>query len=326
MRASTSGVLLVVVVTGWSFGQQPPDKPPAEKGDAGKRPLEEMLASALRHSPDVQVAEAKVREAEAELRRTRLTLLQKIIEAHGTVEVQRAAATQAEATFRRISRMAQAGQASAEEMEKAQAILAATKAQLAQAEATLNGLTGTIPGGLGALTMPGGEGGLSAGVMPGVMPQPSPMMGGNVGFGGGGGMFGMPGGPPAVTDLAGRAPRGPMADKLRAVLDAPVRMSPVKDKSLADALAPFRAAAKGVPVMLHLGDKANIPVSLPLDGEVPLGAAFQALQDLVPVTCYVRDYGILITFPSSEGGVDVDGMPLVEFWRMTQGATKPVGR
>src|SRR4051794_23462509 len=105
MRALTSAVvMLAVVVTGWSFGQQPPDKPPAEKGES-KRSLEELLASALRHSPDVQVGEARVREAEAELRRTRLTLLQRIIEAHGNVDVQRATAAQAEATFRRIAQI-----------------------------------------------------------------------------------------------------------------------------------------------------------------------------------------------------------------------------
>jgi hypothetical protein len=324
MRALTSAVvMLAVVVTGWSFGQQPPDKPAAEKGES-KRSLEELLASALRHSPDVQVGEAKVREAEAELRRTRLTLLQRIIEAHGNVDVQRATAAQAEATFRRISQIVRTGQASAEEMEKAQAMLAAAKAQLAAAEATLNGLTGTMPGGLGALAAPLGEGGVAAGPGPGVGTQPMPMMGGMAsmpggGAGGfGGGMVGILGGNPTPVDPATRLPRGPMAEKLRVALNAPVKVTPVKDRPLAEVFAPFRAAAKGIPFVLHLGEKANEQVSFSLDGEVPLAAAIQALEDVVPgLKCYVREYGILVI---EEGGPPIDGAPLVEFWRMTQAA------
>jgi hypothetical protein len=142
--------------------------------------------------------------------------------------------------------------------------------------------------------------------------------GGALGYGGGyGGMAGVLGGSPAPVDPAAYAPRGPMADKLRVALNAPVRISPVKDKPLVDVLAQFRSAAKGIPLVLHLGDKANEQVSFSLDGEVPLAAAIQALEDVVPaLKCYVREYGILVT---EEGGPAVDGTPLVEFWRMTQG-------
>lgn len=332
MRALTSWVVVtVVVITGWSFGQQPTDKPPADKGE-GKRSLEELLAAALRHSPDVQVAEAKVREAEAELRRTRLTLLQKIIEAHGAVDVNRAAATHAEAMFRRIAKIVQSGQASAEELDKAQAALAAAKAQLAAAEATLNGLTGTLPGGLGTLAPAGGEGGVGAAPSP--APQPGMAMAGAPGFpggggalgAGGGGAFGLAGGmgalggmPPPV-DPAVHAPRGPIAEKLRSVLNAPVKITPVRDKPLAEVLAQFRAGAKGIPFVLHIGEKANEQVSFSLDGEVPLAAAIQALEDVVPaLKCYVREYGILVT---EQDGPPADATPLVEFWRMTQAPPK----
>ena len=140
MRASISWVLLsVVFVTGRSFGQPATDKgvptvPPADKGLAAKRTLDEQLAAALRHSPDIQVAEAKVREAQAELRRTRLTVLQRVIDTSATVEAARVAAAHAEATFARVSHMVQAGQAPCEEVEAAEAKLAAAKAQRALAE------------------------------------------------------------------------------------------------------------------------------------------------------------------------------------------------
>jgi hypothetical protein len=137
-------------------------------------------------------------------------------------------------------------------------------------------------------------------------------------------MLGMAGGI-GGAEAAVRVPRGPMADKLRAALDLPVKVSPAKDVPLADLLAPFRTAAKGVPFLLHLGDKANQPTSLSLEGEVPLGAAFQALEDVVPgLKCYVREYGILIT---EEGATAVtDGIALIEFWRLGSTGTKPAGR
>src|ERR671933_587452 len=103
MRVTKYVAVALVLVTGWSFGRQPTEKAkPEGKPEGGSQhSLDDLLAKALRHSPDVQVAEAKVREAEAELRRTRLTLLQKVIEAHAAVESQKSKLAQAEATFAR---------------------------------------------------------------------------------------------------------------------------------------------------------------------------------------------------------------------------------
>ena len=52
-----------------SKGSQPQEKTPPKTESAQ---LAEMLAVALKHNPDIRVAEAKLREAEAELNRTRL--------------------------------------------------------------------------------------------------------------------------------------------------------------------------------------------------------------------------------------------------------------
>src|SRR5688572_25663246 len=131
MRATKYVLLGVVLVTGWSFGQPPAEKPKAEKAEGSSSRLEELLATALRHSPDVQVAEAKVREAEAELRRTRLTLLQKVIEAHLAVEAQKTDAAAAEAKFRRMAQMRGSGVLSTEEYSAAESLFAAAKARLA---------------------------------------------------------------------------------------------------------------------------------------------------------------------------------------------------
>ena len=92
MHVLTKFVLLtLVLVTGWSFGQQPAtDKAKTEKpGKASDRSLDELLKTGIDTHPDVQVAEAKVREAEAELRRTRANLAQQLIVRHSEVEAAR---------------------------------------------------------------------------------------------------------------------------------------------------------------------------------------------------------------------------------------------
>jgi hypothetical protein len=317
MRALTKWILLMVVaVTGWSFAQQP-DKPDT------KLSLDELLATALRNSPDVQVADAKVRGAQAELRRTRLTVLQKVIESRAAIEAQQAAVGQAEVILKQTMKMVQTGHAPTHESQKAEVQLAAARAQLAQAEATLNALTGTLPGGAAALA---GE--AAGGGQPGTAPPPPAWAGipgpaGGPGFAGGGGAIGFHGGM-AGSEVAMRVPRGAFADRLRAALDAPIKVAPAKEKPLAEVLVPFRAAAKDVPFMFHLGEKAKEVVSLTLEGEVPLGAAFQALEDVVPgLRCYVREYGILVTEDGATG--IADGMPLIDFWR-SKGSAEKTGR
>src|SRR4051794_10664971 len=122
MRGLIRYVLLALVaVTGWSFAQPLADKPPSDRTAAPVNPsLEQTLAKALQHSPDVQIAEAKVREAEAELRRTRLNLLQRVIEAHSTVDAARAKLAQAEATLNRVAMLMAKGVVPVEEKQAAE--------------------------------------------------------------------------------------------------------------------------------------------------------------------------------------------------------------
>jgi hypothetical protein len=318
MRTLTKWVfLLTVVVTGWSLAQQPTAILPAEKADAGKRSLEDLLASALKHSPDVQVAQAKVKEAEAELRKVRLTLLQKVVEGNALVEAQRASVAHTESAYRRVVALVKTGNVPHEEVEKAEAQLAGAKATLAQAEATLNSLTGTLPKGVSLMAGVGPD--ASAVAITGAqdVSAPGPILGGGAGVGMGtvafgGGLGALGGGPP--DGPAPRMPHGPMAEKLRTALDTNIKLSPVRDKPLGELLAGFRSNAAGVPFLVNLGEKANQPVTLSLEGDVALGAAFQALQDVVPgLLCYVREYGVLATV--EEAPQPADGMPLIEFWQ-----------
>jgi hypothetical protein len=345
MRGSIRWVLLsLIFVTGWSFGQPATEKQAAEKVSSGKQSLDDLLAAALRHSPDVQVADAKVRAAQAELRRVRLTLLQKVIEANAALDANRTAVMHAEEMFRRVAMLVKTGNISAEEHQRAEAQLAAAKATLAQAETTLNALTGNLPGAAGTLArdgvssltpgaapafsggisgmIPGGMGGINSAIggisgniggagISGIHGGIGGLQGGNLGaLGGSGGV--VPDAPPV------RVPSAPMADKLRKALDATVKVGGIKDKPLAEVVTSFRPAAGGVPFLLQLGDKANVPVNLALDGDVQLGAVFQALEDVVPgLKCYVREYGILVTMDDNP---IQDAMPLIEFWQRRPGA------
>src|SRR4029077_8188951 len=108
--------------------------------------LDQLLNTALRNNPDVQVAEAKLREAEAELRRARLNLAQKLIEQQARVAASREvlAASQVEAEM--YEKLRKAGQLPESDYRKAVAQVQRLKAELAQAEGQLNSLAGTVPG------------------------------------------------------------------------------------------------------------------------------------------------------------------------------------
>jgi hypothetical protein len=344
MLALTKWVLLlVIVVTGWSFAQPAADKPPPDK-KAENRSLDELIAAALRHSPDLQVADAKVRTAQAELRRDRLVLVQKVIDANAALDAARAAARNAEESFREHAALFKTGAMSSADYRAAEGRFAAAKATLAQAEGTLNALTGTLPAGVKVVNgvsdivvpvpaagiagaPPAGIAGISGiGGVTGNMGgyQGTGIAGflgtGISGFGGGIGNLGaiggnlgaLGGGLPMAPPV--RAPQPPMSDKLRDALDSKMKIVHVKNLPLDELVMQFKIA--DVPYLLHLGDKAKETVNFTLVGEVQRGAVFQALEDVVPgLKCYVRDYGILVTM---EEGSPEGAMPLIEFWH-----TKP---
>src|SRR5689334_6033048 len=102
MRVLTKFVLLsLVLMAGWSFGRgrsSPPGKVegPSAKGaeqakptELGKQTVEQLIAIALRNNPDIQAAESKVREAEAELRRARVIVALNVAAKKAAVDPQR---------------------------------------------------------------------------------------------------------------------------------------------------------------------------------------------------------------------------------------------
>jgi hypothetical protein len=341
MRTLTRFVLLaLVLVTGWSFGQQPgADKAKTEKPTkASDRPLDEVLKTVTETHPDVQVAEAKLREAEAELRRTRAALAQQVIVRHAAVDAARSAMANAEEEYQTFLNLRNKGSAPESAVRSAKALRDKALADLALAEAALNALAGTVPGmpgpgtpapmgggisgiggsgiggiggtfGIGGITGISGFGGAGLGGI-----------GGGAGLSGIGGITGNLGG--ALGALGGglgfggeapvRVPKGTMAQKIRTALDAPIKMKAINDTPLGEVVQFFQSAMPNVPMLVHLGDKKNEKISVSLSGDIALGAALQALQDIVPgLQCYVREYGILVAL---DGEAPADGMALIDFW------------
>ena len=317
-------VSIALAAVGAVWSQVPSDKkapdvkaPADEKAAPAKEALDQLLAEALRNSPEIQLGEAKLREAEAELRRVRLSVLQKVIEQQTTVEAQKQRATIAEASYQRAANMFAKGGMSSEELARAKAEVESVKAAIKQAELTLNGLTGklpfSVPGG-GAMGMMGG-GAMGMGFDP-------RMMGGQFGIGGGGfgqfggGALGIAGGQGGVEDPNARhvrTPRGASADKVRQSLDKMVKIDLPVTMPLKDIPRWLRESVCDVPLLPQFQDKREELVVFGLSGEITLGAAFQALQDVVPgLQCFVREYGILITV---DGVGPDDGMLLLDFWR-----------
>src|SRR5262245_5876680 len=100
-------IAIVLAAVGALWGQPPATPKPVavadEKPAPAKDSLELLLIEALKNSPEIQLAEAKLREAEALLRQTRLSIMQKVIEQQSAVETQKSKASLVEANFQRLT-------------------------------------------------------------------------------------------------------------------------------------------------------------------------------------------------------------------------------
>src|SRR5437870_4050152 len=83
---------------------------PAEKAAPDKsKALEELLAKALQNSPDVQVAEARLKEAEAALRQARLAVAQKTVELQQNMDQKQNNLSLIESRYKQATKLRSAG-------------------------------------------------------------------------------------------------------------------------------------------------------------------------------------------------------------------------
>src|SRR5437879_2727945 len=137
MRTWTIRLAALVALggVGLAMAQQPakPDpKPAAAKPDPNS--LEAMLATALKSNPDIQVAEAKLREAEAGLNKARVQVLQQLVAAKNAVDSQKSAVAAAEAVVKRHQELYRSGvvPGGGSDVQRSEALLAQAKAELAK--------------------------------------------------------------------------------------------------------------------------------------------------------------------------------------------------
>src|SRR4051794_7428750 len=120
--------------------------------------------------------------------------------------------------------------------------------------------------------------------------------------------------PHTATAVARQTPQGPIVEKMKIILEKPVKMDYV-DTPLQD-IMPYLTDTTGVKfsvqkaALADAGIGTDQPVSLNTS-EIPLHAALQAFQDANPELQFVlRDYGVLVT--TKEYSEEHGYMPVLE--------------
>jgi hypothetical protein len=298
------------------------DAPPAKKEPAKPAPgsLEDTLEKALRNSADIKAAEAKVREAEAELNRVRQQVLTKATALHADLNVAKRMLAVAEQTLAIQERMAANGQAGVTDRLTALAMVEKHRGEVEKLETELKSLRGEfafkgVPASLtfsptgDALWIIDLDGRLGVSdVTSGAIDQrvrpwtadafrPIPIGGAKT---------------PAVQT--------PMMDRVKRMLDKEVELNS-RESAAPDALKAVLDQAGGdiplrdtLPANQHVG-------TVTLKGKLPVGAWIQAVEDSDPeLRVVVRDYGLLVT---TRDRVPEGALRVQDLWKGNYAEVKP---
>jgi hypothetical protein len=283
----------------------PPKKPSA------KSKLEEMLEQALQNNPDIRVAEAKVREAEAELSRTRLLVTQKVVALNAALDAARSTMHEAEVRFVRLKKLVETGAAPAEELAAAELTYQRFKAEMAKLESEAPYLTGRQP------TVARDEAAVERGLeylhklqaLDAARARAEQQL-----------AMAQYAAAIAAAQKAWESDR-PAAEKIRAALDKPITIE-INKVSLATALAAITAKVPELPIHIRSGGVMNEQATASFK-EVPVAVVLQWFEDVLPNhQAYVRDYGVL--YIPAEQRAPSGAVPLREFWKA--GKDVPGGR
>src|SRR6266446_4052252 len=261
---------------------------PGKPSQSAEPTLEEMLSKALKDNPDIRVAEAKVREAEAELNRTRLQVTQKVLAFHHTRESQKAIVKIAEEDLQRIQKLEASKAVSQGEVKQVQQRLSAAKAKLAEVEAEMPYLLGqqhkleVILTPYATFGTPSAEinpqiFGLQSANNPQINPQIFGVEGADLYLGQSfSAYFG-----PLGTRIGAPQEAKSLADKVRKALDTKVTVD-YRNKLVSEILDDLKKKAPGLSIH-DLSGISNHVINLQIDGQVPLRTALELLED----TCSV---------------------------------------
>lgn len=289
---------------------KPADKKPAVKPAEKKAdPLDGLIGAALLHDADVKVAHAKLQLADAELAKARQAVTMKVTTLSAAIEDQKRAVATAKQAFEIADTQYKNRSGALVDVLPLREKYETAQAKLAQLETELKLMTG---GGVKAAagwdnldavhrgatwnascvachTTPLGKGATDPAARVALDWFNKRMAAGDSVE------TAHSTAAAALLALAGREPvKGPVADRIRAALDKPVKLGPKGEKiDFAKALAVFKKdAGLDVPVR----ELARVQ-PVPSEGEeLPVGAWFQLFGDVNPdVRFLVRDYGLLVT-------------------------------
>lgn len=285
VRISAGWVMMLLIAP--AMGQDKP-KPPAKPATAeaparDPNSLEALIEAALGSHPDIRVAEAKVREANALLNQSRFQVIQLVTAAHSAREQDRLLVQMLTLALERQKQLYKNANTTVLDVQKAEMDLAKAKAGLAKLDADLNLLTGRT----GSSTW-----------RPAFLRTYADLAftpdGRYLGVG-------MADGGVRIWDVTGTAPgkaTGPVAERIRAALDRPLKLDKPFDGEVKDIVEYLMDhGMKDIPYRFQPGQLAASKIDLPR-GELPLSAWLLALEDGVQgmgMVVVVREYGLLFT-------------------------------
>jgi hypothetical protein len=293
---------LAVLLAGGAVCGQPGPSPRQPEGagsekakPAVKSALEEALAQALKDNPDLKVAAAKLNEAEAQLSRTRLQVVQKVVMQHRAIEQAKAALVLASAQYERVKRLHQVRGASREELDQAEQQFGQAKAKLADTEAEMAFLRGksAAKSSTSKQYREAYDNYLRALV-------------GTTYFAPAVGYYRQYGPYPVP-----HAVKGPVADKWRKALNRRISLK-FTDTTAEEMIRSLRKDNPDVPIRV-IGKFGSLDMETVDLKDVPFGAALQFIEDVLPShRIVVREYGLLI---APKDRVPPGAVLLHEFWK-----------
>jgi hypothetical protein len=322
MRKGIETAALALVLAGLSvaWGQQPPpkdEKPPSDKKEPppAKVKLEEAIAQALRDNADIRVSEAKLREAEAELHRTRLLVAQKVVTLYQDIQAVEKTIEEAKLRYDELTRQRQIAPGTVSNEEYRGALLTWQRflAEKAAKEAQLPFLLGKQPLGKAEGEQPNTAQALYALALAQAQREWERKAHDQA----------VERGLAWLAAQQWQAKQGPVADKLRAALDKRITVE-LKSATRAEALAAVsKAVSEAAPDLVitmrpqdlpsgpQFAEGPPLPVRLI---DVPVGGALQYIEDVLgnKSLFVVREYGLLL---ARHDTLPPGAVLMTDFWK-----------